>query len=67
MKSKKKSFVETIKEAIDTSDMTHYQIAQQSGVSKTIISRFMSGERSISLENAERICDLLGVVLTKAK
>jgi transcriptional regulator with XRE-family HTH domain len=47
--------------------MTRYVIAQRAKVSESVISRFMSGQRSISLETADRIAEVLGVTLAASR
>ena len=46
-------------------DLSQYQIAKESGVSAGIISRFVHGQRFISLETAEKLCTALGLELTE--
>ena len=54
---------EALKRAIQESGMSVYQIAQQSGVSQIVISRFLSGERDIRMATADRLAGVLGVTL----
>lgn len=41
------------------------ELSRRSGVSPPQITRFLSGERDISLEVAEKLCAALGLELTK--
>ncbi len=43
--------------------VTRYRIAQDSGVNHTVLSRFLSGERSINLQTVDLLCDHLGLEL----
>ncbi len=43
--------------------ITRYRIAQDSGVNHTVLSRFLSGERSIKLETVDLLADYLGLEL----
>ncbi|MEW4564676.1 helix-turn-helix transcriptional regulator [Bremerella sp. JC770] len=46
---------EAIRKQIKASGVSHYQIAQGSGVSTSVLSRFMAGETSITLATAEKL------------
>ena len=48
---------------IDASGLTRYEISQRSGVSQSQLSRLVSGERSVSLDVAERILAAVDVRL----
>lgn len=43
------------------SGLSRYRIAKEIGVSQATLSRFMSGQRGLSLAVVDRLCDLLGV------
>lgn len=45
--------------AIETSGKTCYRIAQESGISQGQLSRLISGERGLSLDNLERLAKAL--------
>lgn len=53
--------VDAIRNAIETSDETRYRISKGTGVSQAQLSRLMAGLQGISIENAERIADYLGL------
>lgn len=61
---KKESLSNILKSAIKKSGKTVYRIAQESGVAHPVILRFLSGERDIRLETAEKLADTLGLRLT---
>ncbi len=44
--------------------MPEYAIAKGSGVSQSVVNRFIKGERGISLDTAARLCAYLGMDLT---
>ena len=48
---------------IEASGMTRYEISQRSGVTQSQLSRLVSGERSVSLDVAERILAAVDVRL----
>jgi plasmid maintenance system antidote protein VapI len=58
------TLAETIRKKIVESELSQYRIAKESGVSAGVINRFVSGERSISLDNADKLCKVLGLHLT---
>jgi plasmid maintenance system antidote protein VapI len=58
------TLAETIRKKIVESELSQYRISKESGVSAGVINRFVSGERSISLDNADKLCKVLGLHLT---
>jgi plasmid maintenance system antidote protein VapI len=46
---------------------TEYRLAQGSGVSQSIINRFVRGERGIGLETAGKLCEYLGLRLSPSR
>ena len=58
------SLSEALRSAIRQSALSADEIAEKAKVSPMIIARFMSGERDIHLETADRLADVLGVKLT---
>ena len=57
------SVSEALKRAIQTSDLTVYEIAKRAKVSQIIISRFLSGERDIRMATADKLSRVLGLKL----
>ena len=57
------SLSEALKRAIRTSGKTEYQIANDAGVSRIVISRFLAGERDIRMATADKLADVLGLKL----
>jgi len=58
-----KQIAQAIKAAIRERDLTAYRLAQMSGVSVTAIQRWLNGERTLSLPNAEKLAAALDLVL----
>jgi plasmid maintenance system antidote protein VapI len=56
MTPKRTTVVEQLRKEIADSGQTEYAIAKGSGVSQSIVNRFVSGERGISLETAAKLC-----------
>ncbi len=50
-----------LREAIRNSDKSVYQIAKAANVSQIVVSRFLSGERDIRMETADRLAAVLGL------
>ncbi len=60
-----KTFPEQLRREINRSGMSLYAIAKATGIQKSQMSRFMSGERGLSIEGIEKVCTLIGLRLTK--
>jgi hypothetical protein len=55
--------VEQLKEAIRGSGKSLYQLGKDSGVGPDRLSRFMRGERGLTIRAVEQLCDTLGLRL----
>jgi len=60
---KREPIPQALRTAIHKSGKTVYRIAKESGVAHPIILRFLSGERDIRLETAEKLAHALGLEL----
>jgi UDP-N-acetylglucosamine 1-carboxyvinyltransferase len=56
-----KSFIAQIRDAIEASGVTRYALAEQTGLSESILSRFMSGKQNMSLATVDKIAEALGL------
>ena len=56
---------EALRREINASGLAMRKIQDETGIDRSVLSRFMSGNRSISIETADKICKLLGLRLTK--
>ena len=65
--AKSKAVSEALKQAIARSGLSYYEIAKQTGVQRSALTRFMSGERGLTLESTDAICLLLRLELRKGK
>ena len=63
MSKKKKNLEQQIKEAIEASGLTCYEIAKRSGVPQPVLSRFVNGKRGINLSTASKLTDAFGLEL----
>jgi transcriptional regulator with XRE-family HTH domain len=57
------TFPDQMRRAIKNSGMSLYAIAKITGIQRPQLSRFMSGERGLSIEGITEICKLLGLKL----
>jgi plasmid maintenance system antidote protein VapI len=56
MTPKARSIVDQLQQAIKRSGETQYAIAHATGISQSVLNRFINGERGISLETAAKLC-----------
>jgi transcriptional regulator with XRE-family HTH domain len=67
MSKRKPTMTDVLKTAIERSGKTRYQIAQDTGVLQTSLSRFMRGETSLRLDKADVLAEYLGLELVSRK
>ena len=56
-----------IRQAIETCGVTRYRIAKETGISQPTLSRFMSGERGLTMKALDKLADFLGLNITTGK
>jgi transcriptional regulator with XRE-family HTH domain len=56
-------FLDSVREAVRTSGMSRYYLAQQSGVDEAALSRFVRGA-GLSMESLDSIAEVLGLGVT---
>jgi len=56
-------FSTQLRQAIARSGLSQYRLAKLSGIQQSQLSRFMNGERGLSIEGIEKICELIGARL----
>ena len=59
MPSNEHTIVNQLRQALIKSGQTEYAIAKGSGVSQSIVNRFVRDQRGISLETASSLCSYL--------
>ena len=59
--------IEELRRAIRDSGESEYAIGKATGVSQSILSRFVNGERGISLETAAKLCEHLELELRRRR
>lgn len=60
MTKKEASFSDQIRKLIDKSGETRYRIALECGIDKGLMSRFMAGKATFSMETLDRLAKHLG-------
>lgn len=63
-KKNDKTMTETLKDAIEKSEVSRYRIAKATGLTEACLSRFMKGETSLRLDKADILATYLGLRLT---
>jgi len=66
-KQMKLLFSEQLIHAIESSALTRYRIAKDSGVAQSTLSQFVNGNRALSLANINKVCELLDLELVPRK
>lgn len=66
MSSRRVSFSDQIRRAVDASDLTRYRICKEIGLSESTLSRFMAGKGGLSLDALDKLADLLRLVIAVA-
>jgi plasmid maintenance system antidote protein VapI len=66
-KAGKRTFADVIRRAVRDSGRTPYAVAQAAGVPQAVLSRFLRGERGVTLDTAEKLCRALGLELRWAE
>ena len=68
MARRKKTLIsEQLIEAIESSEMTRYRISQETGIAQSTLSEFVNGNRWLSLQNIDLVCELLDLELKPKK
>jgi transcriptional regulator with XRE-family HTH domain len=65
--AKKHNIEEQLRQAIESSDMSRYQISKLSEVSEAQLSLFVNGKRGIGLTAAAKIAEVLALELKSKK
>ena len=65
--NRKKPISEQLIEAIESSELTRYRISQETGIAQSTLSEFVNGNRWLSLQNIDLVCELLDLELKPRK
>jgi len=52
-----------LRDAIRNADVSMYRISQETGVDKSVLSKFVAGHRNMSLESVDLVAEFLGLEL----
>jgi len=52
-----------IRQAVESSGISQYRLSKEVRISKTSLSRFMRGERGLTLKAVDRLADFLGLAI----
>lgn len=65
---RKQTYLEKqLRKAIESSGLSVYRISKKSGVSEGVLSRFLNGQRGMTLATASRLAESLGLELAAKK
>ncbi len=64
MSKSKPTITEVLRAAIVKSKLTRYRIAKEAGIPESNLRRFVNGEMSVRLDNADRLAAYFGLRLT---
>jgi len=67
LKQSSSSLADTIKQAVAATGKSVNAAASESGVPQAVLQRFVTGQRGITLDTAERLCAYLNLELRAAK
>jgi len=59
----KRDIQEQLRQAILRADVTRYRLAQLTGVAEAVLSRFVNGKRTLTLDTAAKLATALGLEL----
>jgi DNA transposition AAA+ family ATPase len=65
-KKQRLSLSDELRQAIERSGVSRYSIWQQTGIDQGSLSKFMDGERGLSIESIDTIAELLGLHICAA-
>jgi hypothetical protein len=65
MARKQHSFSEQLRDAIGQDERSRYRISMETGIPQGQLSRFMHDKGGLSLRSVDRLCECLGLGITK--
>jgi transcriptional regulator with XRE-family HTH domain len=65
MRKKQDGFADQLRAAIENCGKSRYQISKETGVPQDSLSRFVSGDRGLSMESIEQLFENLGLKISK--
>lgn len=67
MSQKAKSLTDQLRQFIETAEVSRYRLSKQTGISQSLLSRFMHGTAGLSVDSLDTLADALDLELTKKK
>lgn len=67
MSKKPKPLTDQLREAVSSADVTVYRIAQETGIDKSALSKFLNGQRGLSMTAMDAIGNYLGLRIVSDK
>jgi transcriptional regulator with XRE-family HTH domain len=64
MKAKRTKLSDQLRQAIDASGKSRYQVCKETGIGQPTLSRFMHGQGGLSIDSLDRLADCLGLDIT---
>ena len=61
---KRITLTDQLRQALETSGKSRYQIGQETGIDPATLCRFVQGKGGLSIDGLDRIADCLGLNLT---
>ena len=65
-KKQRTSLSDELRQAVEQSGLSRYSIWQQVGIDQGTMSKFMAGDRGLSIESIDKLADLLGLHICSA-
>jgi hypothetical protein len=62
-----KTLTDQIRDSVQESGLTCYRICAETGINKASMSRFLNGQRGLSLAHLDRLAELLGLRIAKGR
>lgn len=66
-KKKRLPISDQLREAIESSELSRYRISKETGIAQSTLSEFINTNRSLSLANIDKVCELLDLELVPRK
>jgi ribosome-binding protein aMBF1 (putative translation factor) len=67
MRTKARLVSEQLRKAIEGAGVSRYQLSKETGISESVLSRFVAGKTSLTIDNADKLCERLQLQLVKQK
>ena len=61
MKKKRVSFSDELRNAIESAELSRYQLSQMAGIDAATLSRFVNGKGGMSIDGLDKIAAALGL------